>query len=125
MYFLGRFRFPFSWIGRKPKELQRLEAARDLPCYADAVARTTDMSYISVGPPRVLLARLLICVGPRACSCGTDGWIENLDVEQLELLAFAARAIVAQRQLSSERPWWAGSLVDTMAAPRGPQSCKS
>lgn len=112
------------------EEIARFEAPRYLSCYADVVAqaagelgrqinvdavdiemmlefgvpRLTDMSFISIGLSRATtraIAELLLdpALSPADCTA----WIENVDVEQLELPAFAAREIMAHRQLLSER----------------------
>ncbi|MGQ4496646.1 DEAD/DEAH box helicase, partial [Dermabacteraceae bacterium P13101] len=114
------------------EDIARFEAPRYLSCYAGVVAqaagelgrhldvdavdiemmlelgvpRPTDMSFISVGLSRATtraIAEFVLdpSLSPAACTA----WIENVDVEQLELPAFAAREIVAQRQLLSERRW--------------------
>ena len=70
------------------------------------VPRPTDMSFISIGLSRATtraIAEFVMdpALSPAACTA----WIENVDVEQLELPAFAAREIMMQRQRLSERRW--------------------
>lgn len=114
------------------EDIARFEAPRYLSCYADVVAqaaeelgrqinvdtvdiemmlelgvpRPTDMSFISIGLSRATtraIAEFVMdpALSPAACTA----WIENVDVEQLELPAFAAREIMMQRQRLSERRW--------------------
>lgn len=114
------------------EDIARFEAPRYLSCYADVVAqaagelgwqinvdsvdiemmlelgvpRPTDMSFISIGLSRATtraIAEFILdpALSPAACAA----WIENVDVEQLELPAFAAREIMVQRQRLSERRW--------------------
>lgn len=117
------------------EDIARFEAPRYLSCYADVVAqaagelgrqldaeavdiemmlelgvpRPTDMSFISVGLSRATTRAIAeIVLDPSLSPAECTTWIENVDVEQLELPAFAAREIVAQRQLFSERRWRAG-----------------
>lgn len=117
------------------EDIARFEAPRYLSCYADVVAqaagepgrqidadavdiemmlelgvpRPTDMSFISVGLSRATTRAIAeFVLDPSLSPAQCTAWIENVDVEQLELPAFAAREIVAQRQLFSERRWRAG-----------------
>lgn len=117
------------------EDIARFEAPRYLSCYADVVAqaagelgrqidadavdiemmlelgvpRPTDMSFISVGLSRATTRAIAeFVLDPSLSPAECTAWIENVDVEQLELPAFAAREIVAQRQLFSERRWRAG-----------------
>lgn len=117
------------------EDIARFEAPRYLSCYADVVAqaagilgrqmevdagdiemmlelgvpRPTDMSFISVGLSRATTRAIAeFVLDPFLSPAQCTAWIENVDVEQLELPAFAAREIVAQRQLFSERRWRAG-----------------
>lgn len=117
------------------EDIARFEAPRYLSCYADVVAqaaaelgrqmdvdvvdiemmlelgvpRPTDMSFISVGLSRATTRAIAEYVlDPSLSPAQCTAWIENIDVEQLELPAFAAREIVAQRQIFSERRWRAG-----------------
>ena len=73
------------------------------------VPRPTDMSFISVGLSRATTRAIAeFVLDPFLSPAQCTAWIENVDVEQLELPAFAVREIVAQRQLFSERRWRAG-----------------
>lgn len=114
------------------ESIARFEAPKYLSCYADVVAqaaeelgrqvgadsvdiemmlelgvpRRTDMSFISVGLSRATaraIAEFVLdaSLSPAECSA----WIETVDLEQLELPAYAAREIVAQRRLLTERRW--------------------
>lgn len=117
------------------EDIARFEAPRYLSCYADVVAqaagelgrqidadavdiemmlelgvpRPTDLSFISVGLSRATTRAIAeFVLEPSLSPAQCTAWIENVDVEQLELPAFAAREIMAQRQLFSERRWRAG-----------------
>jgi len=114
------------------EDIARFEAPRYLSCYADVVAqaagelgrqmdvdtvdiemmlelgvpRPTDMSFISVGLSRATTRAISgFVLEPTLSPAECATWIETVDLEELELPAFAVREIVAQRQLLAERRW--------------------
>lgn len=114
------------------EHIARFEAPRYLSCYADVVAqaaeelgrqinvdtvdiemmlelgvpRPTDMSFISIGLSRATTRAIAeFVMNPALSPAACTAWIENVDVEQLELPAFAAHEIMMQRQRLSERRW--------------------
>lgn len=114
------------------EDIARFEAPRYLSCYADVVAqaagelgrqmdvdavdiemmlelgvpRPTDMSFISVGLSRATTRAISgFVLEPTLSPAECAKWIETVDLEELELPAFAVREIVAQRQLLAERRW--------------------
>lgn len=117
------------------EDIARFEAPRYLSCYADIVAhaagelgrqmdsdsvdiemmlelgvpRPTDMAFISVGLSRATTRAISgFVMEPSLSPAECSGWIETVDLEELELPAYAAREILAQRQLLAERRWRAG-----------------
>ena len=69
----------------------------------------SEVDGITVGLSRATTRAIAeFVLDPSLSPAQCTAWIENVDVEQLELPAFDAREIVAQRQLFSERRWRAG-----------------
>lgn len=117
------------------EDIARFEAPRYLSCYADVVAqaagelgrqmsvdaidiemmlelgvpRPTDMSFISVGLSRATTRAIAeFVLDPSLSPAQCSAWIEDIDLEQLELPAYAAREIISQRQLLAQRRWQTG-----------------
>lgn len=117
------------------EDIARFEAPRYLSCYADIVAhaagqlgqkldaetvdvemmlelgvpRPTDVSFISIGLSRATTRAIAEFVLDPTLSPGQcASWIDNVDLEQLELPAFAVREILAQRRVLFERRWEEG-----------------